>query len=38
VKRQALFYCKKLRHFVKNYLKKKNDETEKANQAYEDHE
>jgi hypothetical protein len=31
------FYCKKPRHFVKNYLKKKNDEKEKANQACEDH-
>ncbi len=31
------FYCKKPRHFVKNYLKKKNDEKEKANQAREDH-
>jgi len=31
------FYCKKPRHFVKNYLKKKNDEKEKANQAHEDH-
>ncbi len=32
------FYCKKPRHFVKNYLKKKNDEKEKANQACEGHE
>jgi len=38
VKQQALFYCKKLGHFVKNCLKKKKDETEKTNQAYEDHE
>jgi hypothetical protein len=29
------FYCKKLRHFVKNCLKKKSDEKEKANQACE---
>jgi len=32
------FYCKKPRHFVRNCLKKKNDEKEKVNQAYEDHE
>jgi hypothetical protein len=32
------FYCKKPEHFVKNCLKKKNDEKEKANQACEDHE
>jgi len=32
------FYCKKLGHFMKNCLKKKNDEKEKANQACEDHE
>jgi hypothetical protein len=32
------FYCKKPRHFVRNCLKKKNDEKEKANQACEDHE
>ncbi len=31
------FYCKKLRHFVKICLKKKNDEKEKVNQACEDH-
>jgi len=32
------FYCKKPGHFVRNCLKKKNDEKEKVNQAYEDHE
>jgi hypothetical protein len=32
------FYCKKPRHFVRNCLKKKNDEKEKVNQACEDHE
>jgi hypothetical protein len=32
------FYYKKLGHFVKNYLKKKNDEKKKVNQACEDHE
>jgi hypothetical protein len=32
------FYCKKPGHFVKNYLKKKNDEKEKVNQVCEDHE
>jgi hypothetical protein len=32
------FYCKKPRHFVRNCLKKKNDEKEKANQAYDDQE
>jgi hypothetical protein len=32
------FYCKKPRHFVKNCLKKKNDEKVKVNQACEDHE
>jgi hypothetical protein len=32
------FYRKKLRHFVRNCLKKKNDEKKKVNQAYEDHE
>jgi len=32
------FYCKKPRHFVRNCLKKKNDEKEKVNQAWEDHE
>ncbi len=32
------FYCKKIGHFVKNCLKKKSDEKEKANQAYEDQE
>jgi hypothetical protein len=30
------FYCKKLGHFVRNCLKKKSDEKEKANQACED--
>jgi hypothetical protein len=30
------FYCKKHGHFVKNYLKKKNDEKEKVNEACED--
>jgi hypothetical protein len=32
------FYCKKPKHFVRNCLKKKSDEKEKANQACEDHE
>jgi hypothetical protein len=32
------FYCKKLGHFVKNCLKKKNDAKEKFNEACEDHE
>jgi hypothetical protein len=32
------FYCKKPSHFVRNCLKKKSDEKEKANQACEDHE
>ncbi len=32
------FYCKKLKHFVRNCLKKKSDEKEKVNQACEDHE
>jgi len=32
------FYCKKPGHFVRNCLKKKSDEKEKTNQAYEDHE
>ncbi len=32
------FYCKKLRHFVRNCLKKKSDAKEKVNQACEDHE
>ncbi len=32
------FYCKKPGHFVRNFLKKKNDENEKINQACEDHE
>jgi hypothetical protein len=32
------FYYKKPSHFVRNCLKKKNDEQEKANQACEDHE
>jgi len=32
------FYCKKRGHFVRNCLKKKNDEKEKVNQACEDHE
>jgi hypothetical protein len=31
------FYCKKPRHFVRNCLKRKNDEKEKVNQACEDH-
>jgi hypothetical protein len=31
------FYCKKLGHLVRNCLKNKNDEKEKANQACEDH-
>jgi hypothetical protein len=30
------FYCKNLGHFERNYLKKKNDEKEKANQASKD--
>jgi hypothetical protein len=30
------FYCKKLGHFVRNCLKKKSDEKEKANQACDD--
>jgi hypothetical protein len=32
------FYCKKPGHFVRNCLKKKSDEKEKANQACEDQE
>ncbi len=32
------FYCKKPGHFVRNCLKKKSDEKEKANEACEDHE
>jgi len=36
--KKLCFYCKKLGHFVRNCLKKKNDEKEKANQTYEDHE
>ncbi len=32
------FYCKKPGHFVRNCLRKKSDEKEKANQACEDHE
>jgi hypothetical protein len=32
------FYCKKAGHFVRNCLKKKNDQKENANQACEDHE
>jgi hypothetical protein len=36
--KKLCFYCKKLRHFVRNCLKKKNDEKKKANQACEDHE
>jgi hypothetical protein len=32
------FYYKNPGHFVRNCLKKKNDEKEKANQACEDHE
>jgi len=35
---QHCFYCKKPGHFVRNCLKKKNDEKEKVNQASEDHE
>jgi hypothetical protein len=31
-------YCKKPGHFVRNCLKKKNEEKEKINQACEDHE
>jgi len=31
------FYCKKPRHFVRNCLKKKNDEKKKVNQACKDH-
>jgi hypothetical protein len=31
------FYCKKHGHFMRNCLKKKNDEKEKTNQACEDH-
>jgi hypothetical protein len=31
------FYCKKPGHFMRNCLKKKNDEKEHANQACEDH-
>jgi hypothetical protein len=31
------FYCKKPEHFVKNCLKKKNDEKKKVNQTCEDH-
>jgi hypothetical protein len=36
--KKLCFYCKKPGHFVKNCLKKKNDEKEKINQACEDHE
>jgi hypothetical protein len=36
--KKLCFYCKKPRHFVRNCFKKKNDEKEKANQAYEDQE
>jgi hypothetical protein len=32
------FYCKKPGHFVRNCLKKKSDEKEKANQACDDQE
>ncbi len=32
------FYCKKPGHFVRNCLKKKNDEKKKANQVCENHE
>jgi hypothetical protein len=36
--KKLCFYCKKPGHFMRNCLKKKNDEKEKANQACEDHE
>jgi hypothetical protein len=36
--KKLCFYCKKPGHFVRNCLKKKNDEKEKVNQACEDHE
>jgi len=36
--KKLCFYCKKPGHFVKNCLKKKNDEKEKVNQACEEHE
>ncbi len=36
--KKLYFYYKKLGHFVKKCLKKKNDEKEKANQVCEDHE
>ncbi len=35
---KLFFYCKKLEHFVRNCLKKKSDEKEKANQACDDQE
>ncbi len=35
---ELCFYCKKPGHFVRNCLKKKNDEKEKVNQACENHE
>jgi hypothetical protein len=36
--KKLCFYCKKPGHFVRNCLKKKNDEKEKVNQVCEDHE
>jgi len=36
--KKLCLYCKKPGHFVRNCLKKKSDEKEKANQACEDHE
>ncbi len=36
--KKLCFFFKKPKHFVKNYLKKKNDEKEKENQACEDQE
>ncbi len=36
--KKLCFYCKKPGHFVRNCLKKKSDEKEKANQVCEDHE
>jgi hypothetical protein len=38
VNKKLCFYFKKLKHFVKNCLKKKSDENEKTNQACEDQE
>jgi hypothetical protein len=34
--KKVCFHCKKSRHFLRNCLKRKNDEKEKANQACED--